>query len=275
MARIGRYELSEISFSRLIYALKERIDEIPHALAWNFSALSTQNKRFLEQYREIHVGERCFIVANGPSLLRTNLDLLSNEFSFGMNRIYLNFDKSSFRPSYFVTINDLILEQCKTDISALPMPKFINWNRQALYGLPSSDLMFIKSKFVIRDSFQGDATHPMVFGATVTFAALQLAYYMGFRKVILIGLDHNYAEKSTPSRVETRISERDESHFHPQYFPKGFKWQPPDLLRSEIEFELARQAYEADGREILDATIGGSCQVFKKVEYGSLFNLTK
>ena len=123
----------------------------------------------------------------------------------------------------------------------------------------------------IRDHFQYDLTRPMVVGATVTFVALQLAYYMGFQQVCLVGLDHNYKEKGIPSKTETRRPEQDESHFHRGYFPQGYKWQLPDLLRSELEFSITREAYEADGREVLDATIGGKCQIFKKVDYQDLF----
>ena len=34
---------------------------------------------------------------------------------------------------------------------------------------------------------------------------------------------------------------------------------------------MARQAYEAAGRRVLDATVGGKLLVFPKVEYESLF----
>ena len=36
-------------------------------------------------------------------------------------------------------------------------------------------------------------------------------------------------------------------------------------------YRLARQAYEADGRQVLDATIGGKLTIFPKVDYLSLF----
>lgn len=272
MNRFGRFNLSEISLTRLFSALKVRVNEIPHTFAWEFFHLARKNKECIQGFKDIHAGKRCFIVANGPSLLKTNLDFLANEFTFGMNRIYLNFERSSFRPTYLVTVNELILEQCANEIAQLDMPKFLNWNRRSYYGNLDSKTFFLKSKMTISDSFQYDLTRPMVVGATVTFVTLQLAYYMGFKKAILIGLDHNYTDKGIPSKTETRTSEQDESHFHAQYFPKGFKWQLPDLLRSEIEFEIARKSFEANKREVLDATIGGKCQVFEKVDYLSLFN---
>jgi hypothetical protein len=35
---------------------------------------------------------------------------------------------------------------------------------------------------------------------------------------------------------------------------------------------MAREAYAADGRRILDATVGGKLTIFPKVDYGSLFD---
>jgi hypothetical protein len=94
---------------------------------------------------------------------------------------------------------------------------------------------------------------------------------MGFQQVIIVGLDHNYAETGVPNEIAKRNLESDASHFHPDYFPKGTNWQLPDLKRSEIDYSLARQAFEEDGREILDATIDGKCTIFKKVSFDSIF----
>lgn len=104
----------------------------------------------------------------------------------------------------------------------------------------------------------------------MTFLALQVAYYMGFQQVVLIGVDHNFVDKGTPNRAVTRTAETDENHFHPDYFPKGSRWQLPDLLRSEEAYRLALEAYQADGREIVDATVGGALEVFDKADYGDL-----
>ncbi|OGN75996.1 MAG: hypothetical protein A2X25_02195 [Chloroflexi bacterium GWB2_49_20] len=225
----------------------------------------------MSKYEGIHKGKRCFIVANGPSLNKMDLDLLKNEITFGLNRIYLNFDKSRFRPTYFVAVNELVLEQFARDISNLNMPKFINWNQRSYFPTRDPEIIYLKPKFVLNDVFECDLTRPFVFGGTVTFVTLQLAFYMGFHDVIIIGLDHSFVEKGIPNEKEIRSVEKDSSHFHPNYFPKGVKWQLPDLLRSELDYSIARSFYEKEGREILDATIGGKCKVFKKVDYDSLF----
>jgi hypothetical protein len=271
MTMLGRYNLKEITVERVLSALTTRFRELPHDVTWLMGSESQNNKSKIESYKDKYSGKRCFIIANGPSLLNTNLDILENEITFGVNRIYLQFDKTSFRPTYYLAVNELILEQFSSEISNLPFPKFLNWNRRSYFNCQDPDLIFLKSKLVIKDFFQTDLSQPMVFGATVTFVALQLAYYMGFKKVILLGLDHNYKEKGIPSKTETRVDDKDQSHFHSNYFPKGYKWQLPDLMRSEIEYQLAKDKFEENGREIIDATIDGKCQVFRKIPYQSLF----
>jgi len=272
MSKPGRFKLSQVSPNRVLSALKVRVRDVPHAVSWKFEPFAQENRKRIARYSGIHAGERCFIVANGPSLKKTDLGLLANEKTFGLNRIYLNFNESSFRPTYFAAFNELILEQFPAEISSLAIPKFLNWNRRSCFDIHNPNVVFLKSNMVLRDFFQTNLVNPFVVGATVTFAAIQIAYYMGFEQVILIGLDHKYSEKGTPNQTETRSALRDESHFHPDYFPKGVRWQLPDLLRSEYDFQIARDTFERDGREILDATVDGHCPIFKKVEYLSLFD---
>jgi hypothetical protein len=100
--------------------------------------------------------------------------------------------------------------------------------------------------------------------------ALQLAYYLGFETVVLIGVDHNFSSKGTPNTMVVSQGE-DRDHFDAGYFGSGFRWQLPDLETSERAYAMARTAYEADGRRVLDATIGGKLTVFPKVDYNSLF----
>ena len=84
------------------------------------------------------------------------------------------------------------------------------------------------------------------------------------------GVDHSFATKG--KRNTTIGSDGDEpNHFHAGYFGKGFRWQLPDLDTSEVAYGMAKQAYEADGRTIVDATIGGKLTVFPKTKYDDLF----
>jgi len=91
---------------------------------------------------------------------------------------------------------------------------------------------------------------------------------MGFSEVLIIGMDHNFITKksNTPNKTEIRDEELDVNHFHPNYFPKGSKWETPDLTSSEYFYSIAKRVFEEDGRKIYDCTINGKCQVFDKAE---------
>lgn len=118
--------------------------------------------------------------------------------------------------------------------------------------------------------FQKDLKGRVYEGSTVTYVAMQIAYYMGFQEVVLIGVDHSFSTQG-PKNAEVVSQGDDPNHFHPGYFGKGFRWHLPDLENSERSYRLAKQAFEADGRKIVDATVGGKLQVFEKVDYDSLF----
>jgi len=223
----------------------------------------------LAELKDIHKGKRAFIIGNGPSLKQTDLGKLKGEFTFGLNRIYLMFPELGFGTTYFVSVNDLVIEQCTTDISALPMPKFLSWRSHRFFPVGSLPATFLYTTYD-NPAFARDVRHRVWESATVTYVALQLAFHMGFEQVILVGVDHN---SNVPGKANTTVVSQgdDPNHFHPGYFGKGFRWQLPDFETSEIGYRLARQAYETDGRQVLDATIGGKLTVFPKVDYLALF----
>lgn len=222
----------------------------------------------LAPLKDSHRGERCFIIGNGPSLKQTDLSRLKGEYSMGMNRIYMLFPEIDFRPTYYLSVNDLVVEQCAQDIQGLKMPRFVSW-RARKWLTPEENLFFLYTTYT-GPKFAKDIRGRLWEGATVTFVALQVAFYLGFDKVILIGVDHNFETKGKPNT--TIVSQGDDpNHFNPGYFGKGFRWQLPDLETSERGYALARKTYEAAGRQVVDATVGGNLRIFPRVDYESLF----
>jgi hypothetical protein len=65
-----------------------RIPQLPDAY---FHPWRRESIRRLAALKDVHKGRRAFIIGNGPSLRQTDLSKLKNEFTFGMNRIYLLF----------------------------------------------------------------------------------------------------------------------------------------------------------------------------------------
>ena len=225
--------------------------------------------RRLAQLKDLHAGKRAFIIGNGPSLKLTNLSRLRNEFTFGLNRIYLMFPELGFHTTYFVTVNDLVIEQCRDDIISLPMPKFLSWRTHGLFPAGPAPATFLYTTYD-NPAFARDVRWRVWESATVTYVALQLAFHMGFQQVVLIGVDHSSA---VPGKANTTIVSQgdDPNHFNPAYFGKGFRWQLPDFGTSEIGYRLAHDAYKKAGRQVMDATIGGKLTIFPKVDYLSLF----
>ncbi len=258
-----------LQFARNTYDAVRRVPQLPAAYLhpWRRESI-----RRLAALKNIHKGQRAFIIGNGPSLKQTDLTKLKNEFTFGMNCIYLLFPELGFSSTYFCSINDLVIEQFNDDILALPMPKFLAWRSHRHFNpqLPINQLPTFVYTTYTGPRFAHDVRGRVWEGATVTNLALQLAFHMGFEKVILIGVDHNFTSKGEANKIV--ISQGDDpNHVSPNYFGKGIRWQLPDLDTSEIGYALARDAYQKAGREVLDATVGGKLTIFPKADYNSLF----
>ena len=255
----------------LVGALRNSRDVIKMAAAWPESRLHPWRRDSISKLnalRNSHTGERCIIIGNGPSLRNTDLSKLKGEFTIGMNRIYLAYPEMGFNTSILLTVNDLVIEQCAQDIRSLPIPAFISW-RGRKWVEPAANLHYLYTSYDL-PRFNGNAAGRLWEGATVTFVAMQLAFHLGFKQVVLIGVDHSFATQGKPNT--TVVSNGDDpNHFNTSYFGKGFRWQLPDLDTSEIAYMMAREAYLKAGREILDATVGGKLTVFPKVNYESLF----
>lgn len=250
-------------------AIRDGGTRLPARLAWELDPTRCRNARRMRRFRGRHRGERCFIIGNGPSLVRTDLSRLRHEVTFGLNRIYLLFPQMGFSTTYHVAVNELVLRQFRDEICELPMPKFVSWFARDV--MPDrADVVFVREP---RDGTFRFTRRPSLWvweGATVTYVALQLAFYMGFRQVILVGVDHRFSTHGTPHETVTSRS-YDSNHFDPNYFGPGVRWQLPDLQTSERAYGLAREAYAGAGRQVLDATVDGALQVFPKVAFGSLF----
>jgi hypothetical protein len=240
--------------------------DLRSALTYSLSAEGQRSAREIRALRNAYGGQRAFIIGNGPSLRDMDLTPLRDEITFGLNRIYLLFDRMGFSTTFLVSVNPLVIEQCANELAAADARKFFSWGPRR-HLTRTDDITFVRS--VSKAEFSSDPSRGVWEGATVTFVAMQLAYYFGFSEVILIGVDHQFAV-SGPAH-ETIVSQGDDaSHFDPNYFGKGFRWQLPDLETSEHAYRLARQAYEADGRRVVNATAGGQLEVFPRRDYATI-----
>ena len=258
-----RIKFSEITLNRISKFFFRKFKKIPSILTWHFSTFSADNKLKLSTYENIHSGKTCILVANGPSLKETKLDNTENIVKFGLNRINLAFNEFNFKVDYIVAVNKHVLNQFGTEILNQNIPSFFNWECRNLFGS--------KPNYIFRglntNKFSKDLRRGINPSATVTYAALQIIYYMGFKKVLIVGLDHSFKTKTKfVNKTELRNEDLDVNHFNKNYFPKGVKWETPDLFSSEFYYKIADNEFKKDGRIIIDCTINGKCNIFKKGE---------
>ena len=224
----------------------------------------------LTRFHNIHIDQRAVIVCNGPSLNKMDLSFLRGEVVFGMNKIHLGLDKFDFYPRYLVAVNDRVITQEAVALRALTCVKFITHRMASL--LPANSLTFhINTSHELRCRFYRNITLGVREGHTVTHACLQIARYMGFAEVVIIGMDHRFKDHGVPNAVE-HMEGPDPNHFSPEYFA-GKDWEAPNLLQSEISYLAARSVFEAEGRKIIDATLDGGCTIFDKVDYHQVFDI--
>lgn len=238
------------------YATKELFKRI----FWDLSWQSYPSRWRLKKLEGIKHGKKAVILCNGPSLLKSNLDSLSDVDTFGLNKINLLFKNSDFRPSYIVAVNNYVLEQNKDFYNITDIPLFLGW-RAPKYKIKLRNNIFFQT---VDNGFAESAYMSIGLGSTVTYVALQLAFHMGYDSVALIGCDHNFETKGPADKI-VKADNTDPNHFDPTYFSKGVKWNLPDLLNSERGYLLARKHYENNGRKIFNCTEGGKLEIFERL----------
>ena len=230
----------------------------------------TPSCRRLATLRDRHLGERAVLVANGPSLNDMDLSFLRRTTTIGLNKIYLGLQRFRFIPKYYVAVNEKVLSQSVVQIKSLNCVKFLS--SKAAQQIPADGLTYHIETSNPHARFCGDVSRGLHEGWTVTYAALQIAYFLGFSEVVMIGLDHRYEFSGLPNEAH-QLAGDDPNHFSPDYFGHGQHWDNPDLAHSEESFRIARAEYEKVGRRILDATLNGACTAFEKVDYRSYFGV--
>lgn len=229
-------------------------------LAWDIRVESWRSRRKFRECKDKYLNQKAVIICNGPSLLEVDLNLLEGVYTLGLNKINLLFDKSSFRPSCIVSINPLVIEQNAEFFNRTEIQLFLDSKALNLVS-PRENIAYFHSQG--GSGFARDCSGSLLQGHTVTFAAMQIAFHLGFQEVALIGCDHTFATQG-PANSTVVSGEEDASHFDKRYFSGGQKWQLPDLFESEVAYIRAKNVYEAQGRKLINSTIRGKLEIFER-----------
>lgn len=243
-----------------------------------FNLPISSNEKKLTKYRNTFYGKRCFILGNGPSLNKCDLRLLKNEVTFGVNSIFLNQKNMGYYPTFYVVEDVFVAEDRAAEINSLhgSIKFFGNYLTYCIDGDVDTiwlNVIFNYEAYPQFPKFSVNAARKVWVGGTVIYICLQLAYYMGFSSVILIGFDHSYNIPASAEIQGNRIlsTEDDPNHFSPEYFGKGYRWHDPRVDRMEKSFFHANDYFSKNNRKIYNATVGGKLEIFDRIDYMSLF----
>ncbi len=232
----------------------------------------------IAQYRNVYKGKRCFIVANGPSLTAEDLNLLheKGEITFGMNRIYKMFDKTDWQPTFYVCEDELIAKEQQTEINAIQSKeKFIPIELQWWHDINIENALYFHLNYVDAErtplSFSPDIAHQIDCRGTVTFTCMQIAAYMGFSEIYLLGVDHNY-QKTIDINGNLIIDPNTKD-----YFCEGYDSDIKDIVihdmgnNTRAYMDAKKYCDAIESTKIYNATRGGKLEVFQRVSFEDLF----
>jgi len=208
----------------------------------------------LQRFKDVHKDEVAVIIGNGPSLDTTPLEALKRKYlTFGSNMIY----RKPFQPEYYCIIDEEMMQAC------LPLPyefratKFIR--AEAGIGEPIYP--------IVANGFSTDISNFIVMGGTVTYALLQIAFYMGIGTVLLVGVDHHYPQTGK-LKGQFKATDQDPDHFQPAdgkpYFLRARTFNAPELEGTRKNYMIAEELFRKAGRRIVNLTPGTKLDVFEK-----------
>lgn len=227
-------------------------------------------KKAFRSFKDIHKGERCFIIGNGPSLTAEDLDLLRNEVSFAANRIFYIFEKTQWRPTYYCSqdeqvINDIkdkfpeLLNECKNMFLIRTcykkVPEYVRRSKKTLFYC----VRYLTAHRFLK--FCDDISYHISGGSSITYAAMQIAAYMGFKEIYLIGVDHSYC---TSTFKDHKFGEEGVKGSYFEGMPSNITGNMPNLDASTLSFIKAKEYCDANGIKIVNATRGGKLEVFPR-----------
>lgn len=133
-------------------------------------------------FKNRHNDKNLFIMASGPSLKDLDLSPLERRITMGLNRSFMAFQKPYYHCVFDHRLFDLYpkeLERCRVLFTLEDRP----------FGIPL--------KLLGSSGFSRDLEEGIFSGYTISYFALQLAVYMGFKRVFFLGLDLQNRNKET------------------------------------------------------------------------------
>lgn len=288
LERIYDAALSKLPSRAPIYLPTERVTLIDRILGVEHvrqiykQDLDATYRPRLRALRERYKGhKRCFLIGNGPSLNRTDLNMLKEEVTFAVNGFFLKARDLDWSPTFYLVEDHLVAEDRAHWINRLKGPTKL-FPAYLGYAFPAAeDTIFYnhrpRKSYPHGFDFSLEADKITYTGCTVTFSMMQIAAYLGFEEIYLIGVDASYdipadAQEGKDYAVGVLDMKSDDpNHFDPNYFGKGFRWHDPQVEKMLEAYGEARRTIQGTPQRIYNATVGGQLEVFERRSFASLF----
>lgn len=229
----------------------------------NFKIIGLKNK---------YKGERCFIIGNGPSLKPKDLERLKGEFTFASNKIYKIFNNTTWRPTFYMVVDPIVLEENVKDINSVEAKT--KFTLKVYKHLFNADIYFNNNLYKNKHgTFSSNIMESLYSSGSVSYHLLQIAHYMGFSEVYLLGHDYNFKGAVSKTKDLSFLKNEDNSQ---HYFSKDYiraDEKKPGQAPEEIYngMEKAKLVYEESGRKIYNATRVTYLDVFELMNFDDLF----
>lgn len=267
------YHIKQNKMVRLCAMPAVNLIRYSRKIFYRFSADAAKVRTYKNRYS----GERCFIIGNGPSLAAGDLDRLKGEHCFAANGIYRMFEKTKWRPEFYLCVDSSVLRDSIDRICSLEIPNIFIQMEGKKYKLTkrNPNITYINNyypyfvnqyKRVRGIRVSEDVSHYFIAGETVTFNSIQFAIYMGFHEIYLLGVDHRYARyRDASGEIKTNRQVKDYFDDEPS---KEYCVQ--NLEASTQAYVSARKYCDSHGIVIKNATRGGALEVFERVAFDDI-----
>ena len=244
--------------------------------------LLERGKRFDSNISELRgkYSGRVFLVGNGPSLNETPLEQLyeQGEYTFAMNNISRIFPKTTWRPSFYFAVSSNLKVKARRkyfiEPSHLNIPCFIERGWQGTYP-DRPNVYWIYCPYMKGKEEDGNPALwsqdcGIITGrhATSMYSVMQIAVYLGFTELYLIGCDLGYKGFNR--------GEPDPSHFDTNYWEgllpftdEGAERENNNMLRAHT---YAKGMLDHLGITVKNATVGGELEVYERIDIDELLS---
>lgn len=280
-----------------MWRLKHKINHIKIKILWKLKnsienkikkieniRISKSEKKILIKNKELknrHKNIKAFIIANGPSLAKLDLEKISGSLKFTMSGFWKHEILKKWQPDYYCLIDKTFFKESD---SIIEFYKNVEKNIKSTYLLPLIDgKNFVEKNQVLKN---GDKYYILTYGndggenfsdkvrgfQSVASFALANAVNMGCSPIYLIGFDHDFlANRGMDQHFYhgAIISGHRTAYMRQDEF-STYHQEMQSVMRLWEDYFFIKQMADSRGVKIYNATENSYLDIFERVEFNDV-----